>query len=301
MKVSTSMEAYSVRSRVLHKGVAPVVVGAAVSLVVPAQALAKAEVRFVHAVPGVGKAGLALDGHKVGAIGFGQATGFLAVHSGPLNWALSGAGKTLAKGTTTLGDGAYDIVVLQHGAGVRLGVYQARGGKPGTALVRVIHAAPEFGMPQLTVDGKVAVKSLAYTKATPYVPLPAGTHKLGAERPGSSTPLLSAALTVQNGKSYSAVVVGTRGQKVRVLGLVDRGAPSAAQARPVSDQSGSASGSTVVVKAGDSLWSIAEQQVGAQAGNAAIESKVQSIYAANASRIGTGDPNLIFPGTRLSV
>jgi LysM repeat protein len=295
------MEAYSVRSRKVHRSVAPVVVGVCVWLVMPAQALAKAVVRFVHAVPGVGKAALTLDGRNVGAIGFGQATGFDSVRSGPMQWALSGGGKTLAKGTTTVGDGAYDIVVLQHGDGVRLGVYTARGGKPGTALVRVIHAAPEFGSPQLTVDGKVAVKSLAYTKATPYVPLPAGSHKLAAERQGSSTPLISATLPVADGKSYSVVVVGTRGQKVRVVPLVDRGGPTAAHAAPASGATAPASGSTVVVKPGDSLWSIAQRLLGAGADGAAVEGKVQSIYAANASAIGTGDPNLIFPGTRLRV
>jgi LysM repeat protein len=293
------MEASGVRSRKVHKSVASVLAGVCVWLVMPAQAFAEAVVRFIHAVPGVGKADVTVDGHKVGAIDFGQATGFDSVRSGPIHWALSGGGKTLAKGTTTVGKGAYDIVVLQHGAGVRLGVYRARGGQLGTALVRVIHAAPEFGSPQLTVDGKVAVKSLAYTKDTPYVPLPAGTHKLGAERPGGSTPLVSAALTVQDGKAYSAVVVGTRGQKVHVLGLVDRGGP-AARAAPVSARTRSP-GSTVVVRPGDSLWSIARQLLGRRAGDGAIETKVQSIYAANVSRIGTGDPNLIFPGTRLTV
>jgi nucleoid-associated protein YgaU len=277
-------------------------------MVMPAEALAKAVVRFVHAVPGVGKAEVSVsDGsglEKVGAIGFGQATGFHSVRSGAFHWSLSGGGKTLAKGTTTVGNGAYDLVVLEQDSQVKLGVYKARGGKPGTALVRVIHAAPEFGSPQLTVDGKVAVKSLAYTKATPYVALPAGSHKLGAERQGGSTPLVSATLPVADGKSYSVVVVGTRGQKVRVIPLLDRGGPSAQNTGRTSVVSGAHSTSAhsiVVVRPGDSLWSIARRLSGSQASNEAVEEKLLSIWDANSGRIGTGDPNLIFPGTRLVV
>jgi Domain of unknown function (DUF4397)/LysM domain len=298
-----------VRSRVLRRGVAPVVVGACVWMVMPAQAFAKAVVRFVHAVPGVGKAEVSVnDGsglEKVGAIGFGQATGFHSVRSGAFHWSLSGGGKTLAKGTTTVGNGAYDLVVLEQNSQVKLGVYKAQGGKPGTALVRVIHAAPELGSPELTVDGKVAVKSLAYTKATPYVPLAAGTHNLGANRPGDKTPLVSSAhLTVQNGKSYSAVVVGTRGQRVRVVALLDRGgsaAPGTGRTSVVSGAHSASGRSTVVVRPGDSLWLIARRLTGPQASNEAVEEKLLSIWDANSGRIGTGDPNLIFPGTRLVV
>jgi hypothetical protein len=298
-----------VRSRVLKRSVASAAIGACVWMVMPAEAFAKAIVRFVHAVPGVGKAEVSInDGsglEKVGAIGFGQATGFRSVRSGAFQWSLSGGGKTLAKGTTTVGNGAYDLVVLEQNSQVKLGVYKARGGKPGTALVRVIHAAPELGSPELTVDGKVAVKSLAYTKATPYVPLAAGTHNLGADRPGDKTPLVSSAhLAVQNGKAYSAVVVGTRGQRVRVVPLLDRGGSSAHAAGRTSVVSGehSTSGrSIVVVKPGDSLWSIARRLIGPQASNEAVEQKLLSIWDANFRRIGTGDPNLIFPGTRLAV
>jgi Domain of unknown function (DUF4397)/LysM domain len=297
-----------VRSRVLQRSVASAAVGACVWMVMPAEAFAKAVVRFVHAVPGVGKAEVSVnDGsgpEKVGAIGFGQATGFHSVRSGAFQWSLSGGGKTLAKGTTTVGNGAYDLVVLEQNSQVKLGVYKARGGKPGTALVRVIHAAPELGSPELTVDGKVAVKSLAYTKATPYVPLAAGTHNLGADRPGDKTPLVSSAhLTVQNGESYSAVVVGTRGQRVRVVPLLDRGGPAHGTGRTsvVSGAHSTSGRSIVVVKPGDSLWSIARRLIGPQASNEAVEHKLLSIWDANFRRIGTGDPNLIFPGTRLAV
>ncbi len=286
--------------------------GLCVWLVLPAQALARAVVRFVHAVPGAGTAQVSVDdgsgAQPVGSVAFGQSTRWHSIRSGRFHWSLAGAGKTLARGTATVGSGAYDLLVLERGSNVVIGVYRARTGTAGTALVRVIHAAPELGSPELTIDGKVAVSSLAYTKATPYVSLTPGAHTLGADRPGDSTPLVAGAATmVRAGRSYSEVVIGTRGRRVRVVTLVDRGGPlvrpSAVDTAARSHPGGSAAavGSTVVVAAGDSLWSIATRLAGPGATNAAVERRLAAIWNANEQRIGTGDPNLIFPGTRLRV
>jgi hypothetical protein len=278
-------------------------------LVWPAQSFAKALVRFVHGVPGVGRATVNVnDGtgsQDVGTIGFAQSTAWHGIRSGRFRWTLQGGGKQLASGSATVGNGAYDIVVLERQMKVWLGIYEASGGKPGTSLVRVIHGAPELGSPELTVDGKEAVKSLAYLHATPYVSLPAGTHTLGAMRPGDSTPIVGGVhMSVTAGKAYSAIVLGTRGERVRVVSLTDRGAPltrkNTAQATPVSTHTNGSS-ATVVIRAGDSLWAIAQKIVGPRASNAAVEKELVSIWNLNAGRIGTGDPNLIFPGTRLQL
>jgi Domain of unknown function (DUF4397)/LysM domain len=302
-----STEAYTVRSICARKrSLAPLVLAVCVWLVWPAESAAKALVRFVHGVPGVGRATVDVnDGtgnQDVGSIGFAQSTAWHSIRSGRFRWTLQGGGKSLASGTATVGNGAYDIVVLERRMKVWLGIYKAQAGRPGTSLVRVIHGAPELGAPELTVDGKEAVKRLSYRQATPYVPLPAGTHTLGAMRPGSTTPLVSDAhMSVVSDKSYSAIVLGTRGQRVRVVSLVDRGAPlarkSAPKATPVSTHV--ARSGSVVIRPGDSLWAIARRLVGPRASNGAVEHKLVAIWDLNASRIGTGDPNLIFPGTRL--
>jgi nucleoid-associated protein YgaU len=102
------------------------------------------------------------------------------------------------------------------------------------------------------------------------------------------------------GKAYSAIVLGTRGQRVRVVSLLDRGAPLVR--KPASAGTGSSGHSqTVVVRPGDSLWVIARRLVGAKASNAAVERKLVAIWNLNEGRIGTGDPNLIFPGTPLKL
>jgi Domain of unknown function (DUF4397)/LysM domain len=305
-----SMEAYAVRSLWARKrSLAPLVPAVCVWLVWPAQSFARALVRFVHGFPGVGRAIVNVDdgtgSQDVGTIGFAQSTAWHSIRSGRFRWTLEGGGKKLASGSATLGNGAYDIVVLERGMRVWLGIYKAKGGKAGTSLVRVIHGAPELGAPELTVDGKQAVKSLAYRQATPYVALPGGTHTLGAMRPGDSTPLVSGAhMSVMPGKAYSAIVLGTRGQRVRVVSLLDRGAPLARKpaSKPASAGTGSSGHSqTVVVRPGDSLWVIARRLVGAKASNAAVERKLVAIWNLNEGRIGTGDPNLIFPGTPLKL
>jgi Domain of unknown function (DUF4397)/LysM domain len=296
--------------RSVLRSLAPLAFGLAVWLVWPAQALARAVVRFIHGVPGVGKATVELNPGNgnvdLGSIGFAQSTQWHSIRSGSFEWTLVGGGKPLATGTATVGDGAYDIVVLEKSMKVWLGIYRARGGKPGTSLVRVIHGAPELGSPELTIDGKEAVKSLGYTQATPYVSINPGTHSLGAMRPGDSTPLVTAAgIHLVTGVSYSAIVLGTRGQRVRVVALTDRGAPltrpGAVKPKPHPAAAPESRSTSVVVRHGDSLWAIASRLLGPGAGNEAIEHKLVAIWDLNAQRIGTGDPNLIFPGTRLSL
>ena len=62
-----------------------------------------------------------------------------------------------------------------------------------------------------------------------------------------------------------------------------------------------AAGGSIVVKPGDSLWSIARSLLPAGASNTEIDRKLVEIWDRNAQRIGTNDPNLIFAGQRLIV
>ncbi len=57
----------------------------------------------------------------------------------------------------------------------------------------------------------------------------------------------------------------------------------------------------MTVESGDSLWLIAERQLGADASTAAIASYVSELWDMNAGTIGTGDPNLILPGQSLQM
>ena len=64
---------------------------------------------------------------------------------------------------------------------------------------------------------------------------------------------------------------------------------------------GAASGpaATRVVEPGQSLWVIAQSLLGGAASNSRLVSVVARLWQLNAARIGTGDPNLIYPGQTL--
>jgi nucleoid-associated protein YgaU len=55
----------------------------------------------------------------------------------------------------------------------------------------------------------------------------------------------------------------------------------------------------VVVAPGQSLWAIAERLLGARAGIARVALRVDRLWQLNAARIGTGNPDLIYPGQTL--
>jgi nucleoid-associated protein YgaU len=57
----------------------------------------------------------------------------------------------------------------------------------------------------------------------------------------------------------------------------------------------------VVVKRGDSLWSISWRLLGQEASVAQVAREVGLVWAANAGRIGSGDPDVVMPGTRIWV
>jgi hypothetical protein len=54
-----------------------------------------------------------------------------------------------------------------------------------------------------------------------------------------------------------------------------------------------------VVQAGESLWSIANDALGGDAGPARVAREVDRLWRLNQARIGTGDPDLLAIGTRL--
>jgi Tfp pilus assembly protein FimV len=56
---------------------------------------------------------------------------------------------------------------------------------------------------------------------------------------------------------------------------------------------------TYLVRPGDSLWSIAKALLGPEASPAQVAHAVHRLWALNAERIGTGNPNLIIAGERL--
>ena len=70
---------------------------------------------------------------------------------------------------------------------------------------------------------------------------------------------------------------------------------------PLPDQRrGTAARSSVVVRRGDCLWSLAADLIRPEADASDVAAVAQALYRGNRQRIGP-DPNLIFPGTHLTL
>ena len=202
-------------------------------LLATSSAMAKqtAQVRFLHAVPGVGTATLSASGVKVGSAGFGDKTGFATVPAGESQLVLRGPGGLVLKGSDQLDAGhAYTIIALAKGKSAELRGYVDGAARAGVARVRMIQAAPELGMPNFIVGGKPVAKSAAYGSDTGYVDVEPGSYKVMVENPSTGKSVIpTATVSVAAGTATTAVLVGSRGEKARWV-LVDdaTAAPSAA-------------------------------------------------------------------------
>jgi nucleoid-associated protein YgaU len=58
---------------------------------------------------------------------------------------------------------------------------------------------------------------------------------------------------------------------------------------------------THIVRPGESLWSVARDQLGSRASTAQLAREVHRLWELNKDRIGTGDPDLLMVGTRLEL
>lgn len=273
----------------------------------PVHALAKAGVRFVHAVPGAKEADLTVEQggerSKVGRARFGEDTQVRTLRPGPMRWILSSGGDEVASGDATLADGPHTAVAVPRGSGLELRLFRdAREAPRGKARVRVIHASPEFGMPDLLVDGRRVARKLAFGKATPYLTLSPGRHDFAAVRSGSTEALLTKGVRLRGNTTTNAVVIGTRGEPARVISISDRvarresGADSGSRrsTTPARRRTG-----TRTVARGDSMWSIARDSLGADASTASVSREARRLWDLNRAKLGTGDPNLIFPGQKV--
>jgi len=271
------------------------------AVVMPAGAGADAEVRFAHAIPRAGAAELevAHPGHAVavGTADFGEVGAYRGTRAGAVTLRLvppDGGAPLVTESSRLRDDRRYTVVALLAGERPRLHVYADAGARSKVARLRVVHAAPELGSPDLAVDGRTVARGLAYQAATPYLSLEPGSHRYAARTPAGER-VLSGRVEVEAGTAYTGLVVGSRGERVRVVTSVDdEVTPAEAPGTPSHHHP-----STYVVRSGDSLWAIAREHLGEATDDAAIARHVLRIWNASRERIGTGDPDLIYPGTRL--
>src|SRR5260370_38415545 len=80
------------------------------------------------------------------------------------------------------------------------------------AYIRVIHASPAVGTPDVFVDGNLLLSSFAFGAVTDYVPLPAGPHKaqIALVGKGIGAAALTQPLDVQPGVVDTPTAIGSR-------------------------------------------------------------------------------------------
>ncbi|AZB44849.1 DUF4397 domain-containing protein [Bacillus sp. FJAT-42376] len=80
------------------------------------------------------------------------------------------------------------------------------------AMVRIVHASPDAPAVDVTVDGNTVVEGAKFKDATNFMPVPAGEHKVEIYAAGTvkeGKPVISANLSVEAGKMYTAAAINT--------------------------------------------------------------------------------------------
>jgi hypothetical protein len=197
-----------------------------------ASALATAKVRLVNARPGSQAVGLKLvEGTAApptfGQAAYGQVTPYVRVAAGSAQIAISGlsssTGGAKAQTSEQLVDGqSYTAVALALGPkAFQIKVYRDGHARAGKARLRVIHAAPELGSPNIRLGQRTIAEKLSFTDATPYLSIAPGSYALSVARPGSSSAIFSKQVSLSAGAATTAIVTGSGGAPATVIIATD--------------------------------------------------------------------------------
>lgn len=199
------------------------VIAAAMLLATPsALAGQDASVRVVHAVPGVDEVSFEASGTEIGNADFGEATERVEVPAGKTKLVLNRPGGESVRATERLEPGVgYTVVAMAVDGGAELQTFENEEAKGGVAKLRMIHASPELGEPDITVGDTELARDATFTSATSYETFKPGRYELTARNPDSGEAAVPAAdVPLAAGTSASAVLVGSAGERTRIV-MVD--------------------------------------------------------------------------------
>jgi hypothetical protein len=196
-----------------------------------ASASATAKVRLVNARAGSAALGLKVmvgsaPPPLIGPASFGQVTPYAKVPAGTGLLALTGlpgSAGTSGQATAQLADGArYTAVALAKGAkGYELKIYKDGSARAGTALLRVIHAAPELGAPNILLGKRTVAEALKFPEATPYLSVSPGSYTVAVAAPGASKPIFEKSVSLSAGVATTAILAGSGGAPERLIMVTD--------------------------------------------------------------------------------
>jgi hypothetical protein len=192
-----------------------------------ASAFGFAKVRLVNARPGSGGVGLkvVVSGAApppVGPATYGQVTPYVRVSPGTAQISLTGAGSAKQVSQSLVDGGNYTAVALAKGSkGFTLKLYRDGHARKGTARLRVIHAAPELGSPDIKLGQRTVAEKLAFAEATPYLSEQPGSYDVAVAKPGSATPIFKHTVALSAGVATTAILTGSGGAPERLITATD--------------------------------------------------------------------------------
>jgi hypothetical protein len=195
-----------------------------------ASAMANAEVRLVNARGGSDPVRLEVTvaGQTVpagGATAFGKSSESVSVPAGDAQLSLVGGTDSAEAAAVdkTLADGAsYTVLALPKGdEGFELQVLRNGTAAPGDAKLRLVHAAPELGKPDIRLGDRTLAQRLGFGSETGYLKVDPGAYELAVARPGGEEAVLSMKVSLAAGTASTIVVAGTGGSEARLIELHD--------------------------------------------------------------------------------
>jgi hypothetical protein len=197
-----------------------------------ASALGSAKVRLVNARPGSDAVGLKVvvgtaAPPTIGDAAYGQVTPYASVSAGSAQISLAGLDSSQSASgiqtTETLEDGvSYTAVALAEGrSGFQVEVYRDGGARAGTARLRVLHAAPELGSPDIRLGERTIAEEVAFRDASPYLSVEPGSYELAVVRPGGSSPIFDHRVSLSAGAATTAILAGSGGARERLILATD--------------------------------------------------------------------------------
>ena len=184
------------------------------------EAFAAAKLRVLHAAPDVGAVTVYVNGAPaIPSLGTLESTPFLELPAGSYDVAVNLQGQPAAtaplKARITLRDGrrytALARGLISRGTAELALQQELRWTIPVFSLLRVWHLSPDAPNVDVYVNGFRVVRNLAYTDASGYLPLPAGTYDVRINVAGTATTVFSAPVTLAGGTAYSATALGSVG------------------------------------------------------------------------------------------
>ncbi|HEY0630684.1 MAG TPA: DUF4397 domain-containing protein [Thermoleophilaceae bacterium] len=196
-----------------------------------ASAFGFAKVRLVNARPGSHPIGLKVvvggaAPPSVGPASYAQVTPYVRVSPGTAQISISGLQSSDGTPNQVKQDlvdgGNYTAVALAKGSKrFVLKLYRDGHARKGTARLRVIHAAPELGSPDIKLGQRTVAEKLAFTEATPYLAQAPGSYDVAVTRPGGSTPIFQQKVALSAGVATTAILAGSGGARERLISATD--------------------------------------------------------------------------------